>query len=1012
MPVDFLTEEQERCYGHFAGEPTLEQLEKYFQLDFEARDSIAARAHGDENRLGFALQLGTVRFLGTFLPDPTDVPAGVVRYVASLLRIDPACLSAYGVSETRWDHTARIRERFHYRDFTEPAAYFRLLRWLYARAWVTSQSPSMLFDLATAWLVEHKILLPGASVLARVVAGVRDRASARLWRRLSGALSRGQRERLEALLAPAGEGARQTLLDRLRRSPTRSNAGALANALARMRQVREMGVHRLDLAGLPPGRVAALARFANAARAQAIERMPADRRGATLLAFAHTLARTACDDVLDMFDDFVATAFGRAERRGIKSRMKTLPELDSAALKLRDACIVFLDPGFTDLARMREAAFERVPRVEVEEAMTAIGNLARPPDDRHYERVLKGYPNLRKFLPHLLESIPFDGTAAGSRVLGELGALKKLEHRRRVTHLEADDPAFTVPPAWRAHVFPGPGMVDRHALAFALVDELREALHRRDVFVNESTRWGDPRRLLIDGKAWESERPRLCRALEREPAPQAAIAALSAELDQAYRRTAANMASNPAVRVEQEKGRDTLVLTPLDALPEPPSLVALRDAVQALLPRVDLPDLLLEVAAWTSFPAEFTHASEGSSRVDDLDLSVCAVLVAEACNIGLEPVVRVAVPALTRGRLSWVEQNYIRADTITRANARLVSYQTKIPLARSWGGGEVAAADGIRFSVPVRTINARPNPKYFSVGRGVTYYNFSSNQFTGFHGIVIPGTLKDSPYILDGMLQHQTCLKPTQLMTDTAGYSDLVFGLFWLLGMRFSPRLADLGDARLWRIDRSADYGPLNGVARQTLKTKLIADNWDDMLRVAGSLLSGKVAASEVIRALQAGGRLTTLARAISEAGRAPKTVHLLAFIDDENYRRGILIQLNRIEGRHGLGRVVFHGKRGELRQPYREGQEDQLGALGLVLNAIVLWNTRYMDAALRQLRADGVQVLEGDLERLSPLVHAHINMLGRYHFTVPEAVLRGELRPLRDPTDPDEILNVGAASA
>ena len=310
MSVDFLTEEQERRYGRFAGEPTLEQLEKYFQLDFEARDFIAARAHGDENRLGLALQLGTVRFLGTFLPDPTDVPAGVVRYVASLLRIDPAYLSAYGVSETRWDHTARIRERFHYRDFTEPAAYFRLLRWLYARAWVASQSPSMLFDLATAWLVEHKILLPGASVLARVVAGVRDRASARLWRRLSGALSRGQRERLEALLAPAGEGERQTLLDRLRRSPTRSNAGALANALARMRQVREMGVHRLDLVGLPPGRVAALARFANAARAQAIERMPADRRGATLLAFAHTLARTACDDVLDMFDDFVATAFG------------------------------------------------------------------------------------------------------------------------------------------------------------------------------------------------------------------------------------------------------------------------------------------------------------------------------------------------------------------------------------------------------------------------------------------------------------------------------------------------------------------------------------------------------------------------------------------------------------------------------------------------------------------------------------------------------------------------------
>jgi hypothetical protein len=236
--------------------------------------------------------------------------------------------------------------------------------------------------------------------------------------------------------------------------------------------------------------------------------------------------------------------------------------------------------------------------------------------------------------------------------------------------------------------------------------------------VNESTRWGDPRRLLLDGKAWEAERPRLCRALEREPTPQAAIGAIAAELDQAYRRTAENMASNPAVRVEQAKGRDTLVLTPLDALPEPPSLVALRDSIQALLPRVDLPDLLLEVAAWTRFAVEFTHASEGRSRVDELEVSVSAVLLAEACNIGLEPVVRPAVPALSRGRLSWVEQNYVRAETITRANARLVSFQTTIPLARAWGGGEVAAADGIRFTVPVRTINARPRSERAKLASG------------------------------------------------------------------------------------------------------------------------------------------------------------------------------------------------------------------------------------------------------------------------------------------------------
>jgi hypothetical protein len=98
------------------------------------------------------------------------------------------------------------------------------------------------------------------------------------------------------------------------------------------------------------------------------------------------------------------------------------------------------------------------------------------------------------------------------------------------------------------------------------------------------------------------------------------------------------------------------------------------------------------------------------------------------------------------------------------------------------------------------------------------------------------------------------------------------------------------------------------------------------------------------------------------------------------------------------LARALFHGKRGELRQRYREGQEDQLGALGLVVNMIVLWNTLYVEAALNQLRLEGHPVLEADVARLSPLVHEHINMLGRYSFAMPETVARGELRPLRDP--------------
>jgi hypothetical protein len=105
-------------------------------------------------------------------------------------------------------------------------------------------------------------------------------------------------------------------------------------------------------------------------------------------------------------------------------------------------------------------------------------------------------------------------------------------------------------------------------------------------------------------------------------------------------------------------------------------------------------------------------------------------------------------------------------------------------------------------------------------------------------------------------------------------------------------------------------------------------------------------------------------------------------------------------EDRHKLARAVFHGKRGELRQRYREGQEDQLGALGLVVNMIILWSTLYINAALEQSAAEGYPIQPEDAARLSPLGFEHINLLGRYAFSVPDSVVRGQLRPLRNPAD------------
>jgi TnpA family transposase len=360
--------------------------------------------------------------------------------------------------------------------------------------------------------------------------------------------------------------------------------------------------------------------------------------------------------------------------------------------------------------------------------------------------------------------------------------------------------------------------------------------------------------------------------------------------------------------------------------------------------------------------------------------------------------VRTDQPALSRARLSWVSQNFIRPETIASANARIVAAQNALPIAHIWGSGEVASADGIRFVAPSSAIHAGPNPKYFGAGRGITYYNLVSDQFTGLNAVVVPGTLRDSLVILGLLLGQETDLAPTEIMTDTAAYADTVFGLFWLLGYQFSPRLADIGDARFWRIDKAADYGPLNGLARNRINVDLVTQNWEDMLRLAGSLKLGRIHAGAIMRVLQVKDRPTTLARALTELGRIIKTLHMLGYIDSKEKRRRILTQLNRQEFRHRLARRVCHGERGEIRKAHRHEQEEQLGALGLTLNAIALWNSTYIQAAVNQLTQEGWSISGADIARVSPLLFKHINFLGRYAFDLPQAIAEGALRPLRNP--------------
>jgi hypothetical protein len=212
-------EAPEAGYGRFPDDIERDWLGRWCHLS-EADVSLVRRRAGDVTRLGFAAQLVTVRAMGTFLADPSAVPAPIVASLVRQLDItDPGVLAGYGKLPVRWKHSAEIRERYGYRGFASQPGHLSLLRWLYRQAWADELGPSVLFRAAHRRMLADRVVLPGENVLTRLVGGVRERATRRLWSRLAHAASPAVVEALEALLVvPTGSGARSWTDSGARRS--------------------------------------------------------------------------------------------------------------------------------------------------------------------------------------------------------------------------------------------------------------------------------------------------------------------------------------------------------------------------------------------------------------------------------------------------------------------------------------------------------------------------------------------------------------------------------------------------------------------------------------------------------------------------------------------------------------------------------------------------------------------------------------------------------------------------
>ncbi|MCY3474525.1 Tn3 family transposase [Klebsiella pneumoniae] len=553
----------------------------------------------------------------------------------------------------------------------------------------------------------------------------------------------------------------------------------------------------------------------------------------------------------------------------------------------------------------------------------------------------------------------------------------------------ADAPTEFIKPRWQKLVMTDTG-IDRRYYELCALSEMKNALRSGDIWVQGSRQFKDFEDYLVPPAKFASlkqasELP-LAVATDCNRYLNDRLTLLETQLATVNRMATANELPDAIIT---ESG---LKITPLDAA-VPDTAQALIDQTAMILPHVKITELLLEVDEWTGFTRHFAHLKSGDPAKDK-NLLLTTIL-ADAINLGLTKMAE-SCPGTTYAKLAWLQAWHIRDETYGAALADLVNAQFRHPFAEHWGDGTTSSSDGQNFRTGSKAESTgHINPKYGS-SPGRTFYTHISDQYAPFHTKVVNVGVRDSTYVLDGLLYHESDLRIEEHYTDTAGFTDHVFALMHLLGFRFAPRIRDLGDTKLYIPKGDAAYDALKPMIGGTLNIKHVRAHWDEILRLATSIKQGTVTASLMLRKLGSYPRQNGLAVALRELGRIERTLFILDWLQSVELRRRVHAGLNKGEARNALARAVFFNRLGEIRDRSFEQQRYRASGLNLVTAAVVLWNTVYLERAAHALRGNGHAVDDALLQYLSPLGWEHINLTGDYLWRSSAKIGAGKFRPLR----------------
>jgi TnpA family transposase len=939
-----------------------------------AQDLAWLSGLADAGKLGLAVQFMYWRRNGRFPDDEADLAPAVVRHLAARIGVGVEVLEDYEwTGRTGRRHRRLVLDRLAVASFDE-LAEARLRVWLSDELLPREPTPPALESEVNAWFAHERVGRPGGYRLDRILRSARAAHDDAALQRVADRLDAGMRERLDALLADVDEG---TGFARLATDPGRVSLESMLAEIAKLERLRGLGLPPDLLRGGHPEQIKRFRRRVAIETAWELRRHP-ERIRLPLLAF-WCAPRQA-----EVIDGLVELLIQVTHRITVKAERRALEELVEEAAEVRGKAGILLRVAEAAVGSpegvVREVIFPAAGQSTLEALAREAQALGTPRSQRVHTAVRASYGSYyRRMMPKLLAALEFRSNNGAHRpLLDALGAIRRAEGEGG-QYFRADEVAIegVIRPKWRDIVLedaPGGGQrINRINYEICVLQSLRERLRCKEIWVAGADRFRNPDE---DLPADFADRRAACYGRLGLPMQASVfVEGLRVELADALSALDHGMPRNPGVRLDPRR-RHPIIVTPLDAQPEPLGLTAIKAELDRRWPMTGLLDVLKEADLRIDFTQAFaTAAAREATDREEVRRRLLLCLYGLGTNAGLK---RLAAGGhgYSYKELLHTRRRYIDADALREATRRVVNATLAVRNPGIWGDSTTAcASDSKHFGAFDQNLMTEWHARYG--GRGVMIYWHVERGSICIHSRLRRCSSSEVAAMIEGVLRHDTEMEIERQYVDSHGQSEVAFAFCRLLGFQLLPRLKAISSQRLYPPEAGSDaYPRLACILTRPIDWELVEQQYDEMARYATAMAERTADPETILRRFTRANLQHPTYKGLAELGKALKTIFLCRYLANVALRREIHEGLNVVESWNSANGFIFFGKGGELASNQLDDQEAAAHALHLLQSCLVYVNTLMLQRVLAE-PGWRTRMTAADARGLTPLIWAHVNPYG-----------------------------------